>query len=236
MKAIPLSSSADVVARRWRRRYICESWVGRCCCAAVLASLVLAWALHSLAVRGSATAQPGVVVAGSGGGGGGGGSTLRHRSVMAVPCSSSSPAQLFTTDEHVAPHAEPIYVGGLPCLPDHCHIHDPAEVLRECVGAGRPGCCLSVGAWSGCDAGRPCARGHTVAVHPAAPVHRPAAAYAKPLAPPAQHVVMGVGGAATAHLLLLPCRDWGAHHAAIAPCTCHPRLQPGCRGASKTAT
>jgi hypothetical protein len=66
-----------------------------------------------------------------------------------APCNHSVvPVQHFTTDAHGVPQTEEIYVGGLPCLPDHCHVHDPSEGMNECVGPGKPGCCLSRGAWS----------------------------------------------------------------------------------------
>ena len=68
--------------------------------------------------------------------------------IVAAPCNATVPAQLITTDEHTNPQTERMFVGGLPCLPDHCHTHDPSEVLMACVGPGKPGCCLSSGAWS----------------------------------------------------------------------------------------
>ena len=37
-----------------------------------------------------------------------------------APCNHSVvPVQHFTTDAHAVPQTEEIYVGGLPCLPDH---------------------------------------------------------------------------------------------------------------------
>ena len=42
--------------------------------------------------------------------------------LVARPCNHTQPAQLMTTDEHTQPHTEAIYIGGLPCLPDHCHV------------------------------------------------------------------------------------------------------------------
>lgn len=69
--------------------------------------------------------------------------------VVAAPCNHSIvPVQHFTTDLHTNPHTEQIFVGGLPCLADHCHTHDPSEGLGVCVARGKPGCCLSRGEWS----------------------------------------------------------------------------------------
>jgi hypothetical protein len=53
--------------------------------------------------------------------------------------------QFFTTDLHIAPTDEQIYLGGLPPLPDHMHMHNPDEAIPACHAAG--GCCLAAGPW-----------------------------------------------------------------------------------------
>ena len=41
---------------------------------------------------------------------------------------------------------EPIYLGGLPPLPDHMHMHSPDELIPACQRVG--GCCLAAGPWN----------------------------------------------------------------------------------------
>jgi hypothetical protein len=53
--------------------------------------------------------------------------------------------QFFTTDLHIAPRDEQIYLGGLPPLPDHMHMHNPDEFIPACHKVG--GCCLAAGPW-----------------------------------------------------------------------------------------
>lgn len=53
--------------------------------------------------------------------------------------------QFFTTDLHIAPNDEQIYLGGLPPLPDHMHMHNPDEFIAACHKVG--GCCLAAGPW-----------------------------------------------------------------------------------------
>lgn len=53
--------------------------------------------------------------------------------------------QFFTTDLHISPKDEQIYLGGLPPLPDHMHMHNPDEFIPACQEAG--GCCLAAGPW-----------------------------------------------------------------------------------------
>jgi len=63
-------------------------------------------------------------------------------------CEAKQAVQHFSTDEHVAPHHERIFLGGLPCLPDHCHVHMGMDVIKVCTAPGSPGCCLSAGEYS----------------------------------------------------------------------------------------
>ena len=53
--------------------------------------------------------------------------------------------QYFTTAWHLAPKDQVIYLGGVPPLPNHDHMHNPDELIPECHKVG--GCCLSAGPW-----------------------------------------------------------------------------------------
>ena len=53
--------------------------------------------------------------------------------------------QQFSTELHISPTDELIYMGGLPPLANHDHMHNPDYVVTECHKIG--GCCLSAGSY-----------------------------------------------------------------------------------------